>query len=296
LSLLGALPVYAACTQAAPASTSQDESDLQIEFSQMYSGFDGVHTFSLPAKVDGAKNIKWSASPAGIVSFSKGDSASETLITVTNAPTDSQTTVTITAKVGSLSAKAPLVISGTTPDVWQQGESRYKDGVVFSWGGDQDGGGGGFGGPPPDGGERHHAPPDPHLACTNCHDQGKGDGHDVEHTPTQTGGYSDDDLKNIITQATKPTCDDSTDDNCENGHIKQRIMPLEQWQQIHKWAMDDQQLAGIIVYLRSLEPKSQGSVDFPGPHGGGGHHGSSSGGSSSKGSSSPSSSSSSSPN
>src|SRR5262249_43387177 len=160
--------------------------DLEIQFSQMYTGFDGQHDFRLPAKIAGAKKITWSASPAGVVEFEQGDTTGEIMIHVVQAATDGQTKVTITGKVGSLKATAPLLISGTTPDVWQEGSSRYNDGVQFTWGG----GDGGFGeGRPPDGGHRDHPPPDPHLACTNCHDQGKGDGHDVEHTPTQTGGY-----------------------------------------------------------------------------------------------------------
>ena len=263
-SFFAVVPVYAACIQAAPPTDSgaggvtggDDDDGLQIEFAKMYTGYDGVHDFKLPARIEGAKNIKWSASPAGVVEFLKGSSAGETLIHVINAPTSGTTAVTITAKVGSLSATAPLTITGATPEMWQEGSDRYNNGVIYTWGHD---GGGGGGGDPPDGGHRQHPPPDPHLACTNCHAQG-GDreGEDVEHTPTQTAGYSDEDLVHIITEATKP------------AGIPQRIMPLPQWQKIHKWQMDEQQLAGIVVYLRSLEPKSQGAVDFPGQHMG--HH------------------------
>jgi hypothetical protein len=270
-SIVTAVPVYTACIQP-PATSDASASgatgnDLEIEFSTMYTGYDGVHDFKLPARIDGAKNIKWSASPSGVVEFLKGSTASETMIHVINAPTDGTTNVTITAKVGSLSATAPLTITGATPEMWQEGSDRYNDGVNYSWGHDHDGGG-----ESSDGGHREHPPPDPHLACSNCHNQsGDNQGEDVEHTPTQTGGYSDQDLINIVTQATKP------------AGIPQRIMPLEQWQKIHKWQMDPQQLSGIVVYLRSLEPKSQGAVDFPGQHmGHGGHDQSSKDGGSSK--------------
>lgn len=264
-SLLAALPVYVACTQPPPTDSSAGADstgdDLSIVFTKMYSACDGTHDMKIPAKVDGVKGLKWSADPADAVdSFDPGDTTGEVIIVLSKKCGDpnTQTNVTITAKKGSLKATAPLTITNTTPDVWSEGDQRYNDGVQFSWGGGEGGhhdhGDGGDG-------PRQHPPPDPHLACTNCHNKGGGEGNDVEHTPTQTGGYSDDDLKNIITNATKPNGDDGKP-------IPQRIMPIEQWQKIHKWEMDPQQLTGIIAYLRSLEPKSQGPVDFPGMHGG----------------------------
>jgi hypothetical protein len=68
----------------------------------------------------------------------------------------------------------------------------------------------------------------------------------------QTGGYTDDELVTIFTKGVKP------------DGVPQRIMPFTQWHKIHQWAMDDYAVKGIVVYLRTLEPKSQGAVDFGG--------------------------------
>lgn len=109
-------------------------------------------------------------------------------------------------------------------------------------------------GPPADGG----APGiNKTAACTNCHNSGGG-GSDVEHTPMQTGGYSDDDLINIFANGKKP------------AGVEQRLMPADRWSKIHPWEMSAEEKKGIIVYLRSLTPKSQGALDFGGPRGGGG--------------------------
>lgn len=88
---------------------------------------------------------------------------------------------------------------------------------------------------------------------------------DVQHTPMQTAGYSDDELIDIFTKAKKP------------DGVPQRIMPLDKWQKIHQWDVPENVRKGIVVYLRSLEPKSQGVTDWGG-HGKGGHGGDGSGG------------------
>jgi hypothetical protein len=149
--------------------------------------------------------------------------------------------VTIYAKAGSLRASATLTITQATPDQWEAGKARYNDGIVWKPG-MHDGPGG-------------QDNPDPQrklLACTNCH-AGQG-GADVEHTPTQTGGYSDDDLVNIFTKGIKP------------DGVPNRVMPFEKWHQIHQWQMTDVERDGLVVYLRALPPKSQGPVDFGHDH------------------------------
>lgn len=263
--LLG-LPVAAACSAGSDAtgsnaSADSDDSELTIEFPEMYSAIieGSDHEFKIPAKIDGVKNVKWSADPADAVSIEKQSDGS-VMITMKKY----YDKVTINAKAGSLKASAPLHMLKTTDDVWEQGSERYNNGVTFKR---PDGGGGGHGdGGRPDGGwgqgERHI---DPSLSCTNCHASG-GKKQDIEHTPTQTGGYSDEDLINIFTKAEKP----------EGAEMRTGIT-LEKWQSFHQWKMEEDEKEGLVVYLRSLTPKSQGKVDFGGGifgkgKGKGGHH------------------------
>src|SRR4051794_34929059 len=84
-ALILALPVAAACSSAG-ASTDVDDTDsaLEIEFPEMYSAYikGGDHEFKIPAKVDGVKNIKWSADPADSVSLEKQKDGSVMITTL----------------------------------------------------------------------------------------------------------------------------------------------------------------------------------------------------------------------
>lgn len=247
---LASLAALAACsgmdggTGSSESAASEGEG-LDIQFPKMYSAFDGKHTFKIPAKVDGVKKVKWSASDSDIVDLDPQTDGS-VMITVRKAGS-----VTIKAKAGNLTGEAPLEITEATADDWTNGSERYNNGVTW-----KRGSGGG------DGGTGHRGAPDPTLACTNCHANGKAD---VEHTPMQTGGYTDDELVTIFTKGKKP------------DGVAQRIMPIEKWSKIHQWKMEPEEQKGIVIYLRSLEPKSQGAVDFGGR---GGHHKDDNGGSS----------------
>jgi len=51
------------------------------------------------------------------------------------------------------------------------------------------------------------------------------------------------------------------------------MVPPQIYQMFHKWQVTDQEKIGIVCYLRSLEPKTQGMLDFQGlmrPGGAGG--------------------------
>lgn len=238
-----------ACSGAGDGSGSSEsastDAELEIHFDTMYSAFDGQHEFKLPAVVTGVKKVKWSVSDPSIASIETQTDGSA-MITVLAAGT-----VDIIAKAGSITGKAPLTITQSQDDEWEAGNQRYNNGTVLTRpmkgdggaGGWMDGGGGGMGGYK-----------DKQLSCTNCHgaaaDKGSGD---VEHTPTQTAGYSDDELITIFTKGQKP------------AGVPQRVMMNKaQWSKMHQWQMDEYAVKGIVVYLRSLEPKSQGDVDFGG--------------------------------
>src|SRR5205823_3761794 len=122
------------------------------------------------------------------------------------------------------------------------------------------------------------------LACTNCHGDNTNSNaryKDVQHTPEQTGGFSDDQLVPIFSMGQVPDGGYFDPDIiCPNT----RCTPDQayaRWQSFHTWDMTDAEKKGIIVYLRSLTPAAQtGSSNFggrcdgghcPRPDGGG-HH------------------------
>jgi hypothetical protein len=209
------------------------ELDANILFSPMYSAYDGVHDFKLPAIVNGYTDVKWSADPADLVSLEMlGDNG--VMITTQGAGE-----VRIIAKSGSLSGSAMLTITEASPADWELGEARYNNGVGL---------------PPIDmatAAAMGVTIPDD-LSCRNCHGGGAM-ALSVEHTPQQTGGYSDADLVNIFTMGAKPPTA-----GWSSG------IPEFIYMRLHTWTATEEEKKGIIVYLRSFEPKSQGDIDFGG--------------------------------
>ena len=254
--------------------------DLTLLFNPMYSAYDGVHEYKLPAIVQGVSGIKWSANPADAVDMAPDSKTGGILIT-----TRKPVTVQIIARAGALSGSAELHITDATPDDWEVGEMRYNneiefpdapdsmfmrvdggfigsDGEMFTSvdGGfvDSDGGmytftEGGLIGPDGmaiDAGAGFELPNN--LSCRNCHSS-LATALDVEHTPQQTGGYSDDELISIFTMGMKP-----------EGAGFHTPFPESIYTRFHPWDATDEEKKGIVVYLRSLEPKTQGPLDFMG--------------------------------
>lgn len=224
------------------SESASTDSELEIHFPKMYSAYDGQHEFKIPAVVTGVKKVKWSVSDPEVADI-ETQSDGSAMITVRTAGT-----VTIIAKAGSVRGEAPLTITESKDNEWEAGNQRYNNGTVLTrgprdggGGGDHDGGGGG-------------GFKDKQLSCTNCHaGVGGDDSKDVEHTPMQTAGYSDAELVTIFTKGQKPS-----------GVAQRVMMNKERWSKMHQWQMDEFAVKGLVVYLRSLEPKSQGPVDFGG--------------------------------
>jgi hypothetical protein len=215
----------------------------------MYSAYDGEHSFKLPVIATNASGVvTFKATDESLVDITP--TADGAMLTTRKAGT---TTIIGTASDGTW-GESTLVITQATPDDYELGRERYSNGVAAF---DFDGGT-----PPPmgmgPGGGMFT--PDPESACTFCHrpDGTSASGTasmtmvDVEHTPQQTGGYSDQQLVDIFTNAQKPTGAGS------------RVLPLAIWTMLHKWNVEADVEKGIVVYLRSLEPKTQGEIDFGG--------------------------------
>jgi hypothetical protein len=211
----------------------------------MYSAYDGVHTFSIPAVVVGANdNVVWSADSTYVGLMADSERPNEILLTMQSA---GDTTIVVQSVDGTKCGTAQLHIEQSTPQNWMIGEARYNDGVSLVLNGASGGTGSpleqGTGGP----------------ACTSCHGETATGGPftDVSHTPEQTGGFSDQDILNIVLHGEFP-------DGGSGNPFDPSIVSFSAWHSFHQWddIMPGQEL-GIITYLRSLTPEPQkGEANF----------------------------------
>jgi hypothetical protein len=220
-----------------------DWTALTIIYPAMYSAYDGVHTFAVPARVDGAtvELADWTAIPADAVTFDEDPEGGGVMITVQRAVPE----IVIAVSSGAIGGTAPLFITEATPEDWARGEARYNNGVDYDlpmlnfadlinpdW-------------VPPE-------PPD-NLACNNCHTTGA-KYFEIQHTPTQAARISDEDLITILSTGMKPT------------GIEFRVLPpmLEHlYVGFHTWEASEEEMLGLIVYMRSLTPTGQGDILLP---------------------------------
>ncbi len=245
--------------------TDCPQSALTILFSPMYSAYDGVHTFQIPAVVNGLDasqiTIDWSASDPSMVKLETDPSTGGVMITTRKAGK-----VSIIASAGNLCGASLLTITSATATDWTDGSMRYNDGVVINRlprtgparGAGGAGGGTGAGTRGTAGGAGASATD---AACTNCHgDTAAGPYKTVQHTPEQTGGFSDTDLIDIFQNGIVP----------KGGYFDDSIVTYASWQSFHKWDVGDTP-QNMVIYLRSLTPAAQtGAANFGGLFAGGG--------------------------
>jgi hypothetical protein len=197
--------------------------------------------------VNGYTGVRWEVSDPSKVDM---EMTGENSVMIT---TRGSGDVKIIARAGALSGSADLHITEASPADWELGQQRYDNGVPlptldpmmamamgFNLGDD--------------------------LSCKNCHG-GSAMALSVEHTPQQTGGYSDQDLINIFTMGMKPPVA-----NWRSG------IPMFIYTMLHTWSATPDEQKGLVVYLRSLTPMTQGEIDFPRIGRSGGSAGSTAGG------------------
>jgi hypothetical protein len=221
-----------------------DWTALTIIYPSMYSAFDGSHTFMVPAHVQDTEIelSGWTAIPSTAVTFDADpDVAGGVMITIVEPVED----IVIAASSGPIGGTAPLHVTIATPEQWAAGEARYANGVDYElpmlnfadlinpdW----------------------EPPPTPdNLACNNCHTTGA-KYFEIQHTPTQAARLSDEDLKTIMTTGMKPP------------GVDYRVLPemlQHLYAEFHTWEANDDELTGLIVYLRSLTPTGQGDILLP---------------------------------
>jgi hypothetical protein len=285
----------------------------------MYSAFipgSTAQTFQIPAVTSDGNQATWTVSDSSQASlqnqtFTSGDADAGDQVTLdgvmitvqgvgTGGSATTPGTLTITATEGSACGVATLNITQSSEDLWNVGNTRYNNGNNLHLGppigpdggferpeaGGGGGGGGGGGFMLSDGGSPFET--DGGTACTNCHGPTATASvfKDVQHTPEQTGGFSDDDLGNIILKGVVPSggyFDPAViNPSCNNaGTTLSTSVPscftsaYAEWQGFHKWTdITSDELPGVITYLRALTPESQ--TGSPANFGGGGgkfpHH------------------------
>ncbi len=291
---------------------------IPIVFSPMYSAYipgSTAQTFQVPAVTTDGNAATWSLSDPSQAnlqaqSFSvDGVSTPGVMVTVAGigsggTAVDTTGTVTLIAtEMGGACGSATLTITQNSEDEWNVGNTRYNDGNNLHLGGgppdggftrpeggvpeggftrpEGGGGGGGGGFTLTDGGSPFET--DGGTACTSCHGAQPNQPlfKDVQHTPEQTGGFSDSDLKAIILTGTVPD-GGYFDPSVLDGLLKQACddagttvgpdMPAcaqkayTTWQGFHRWTdITDDEIPGVIVYLRALAPEAQtGNSNFGG--------------------------------
>ncbi len=243
---------------------------LTLRFNPMYSGYDGVHQYQIPALVTGVDpaSVTWGASDPTMVAFSTY--VRGIMITTKKAGTV-QITATVTSGGKTTCGSAPLTITQYTPAEWQLGHDRYNNGNALGVGSlltqfDASIPDGGLDGSFDAGADAGNCPAlpagfsnpfeSPPAACTNCHGA-VGNGQlfgrtlfsDVSHTPEQTGGYNESELTGLFMTGTVPP----------GGYFDNSIICYTDWHAAHQWTDINTPAAqkGMNAYLRSLTPAQQ---------------------------------------
>jgi len=156
--------------------------------------------------------------------------------------------VTITADSDGRCGSSTLHITAATERQWQVGNARYNNmnplpRIVVD------------GGAPLPSTNIVIDPPGMPPACTNCHgDTATNDVfRTISYNPEQTGGFSDQELIDIVTKGIAPV----------DGFFDSSIVPMFVWSFFHKWSdITGDEAQGMVVYLRSLPPGPSSSLDF----------------------------------
>jgi hypothetical protein len=233
-----------------------------ISFSPMFSAFDGTHEYAVSPSVPSAAENSADSDPvmAGTVkwqvdgAFVKQDEFPElTAAAKLTTKKAGKTMVKATAKtLGGVEVwgESELTISEAKQTEWDAGEARYNNGMMITWMRPAMAAAGeGTCGLP----VSFELPTT--SACGNCHNPMNT--ISVEHTPTQTAGYSNEDLVNIFSAGQKPA-----GGTFNSPFLRNAPMPDCIYGEFHTWEMSDDEKKGIVWKLRSIAPRVQQEIDF----------------------------------
>jgi hypothetical protein len=234
---------------------------LPIKFKPVYSGYDGVHTYKVPVFVEGVdpSTITWGSTDPTMVALAPY--VAGIMITTKKAGQ-----LDIIARAGGKCGSTHLTITQFSPSDWDVGNARYNNGNMLNTLNIP-------AGTIPDAGvdaaydassvctaqqfqnlsNPFETPP---AQCTNCHGANSNGTifgmtvfSDVQHTPEQTGGFSDPEFVNLFVNGVIP----------DGGYFSSAITPQCLWSRWHQWQDIDSGAAqtGMVSYLRALAPQEQ---------------------------------------
>lgn len=229
---------------------------LDVVYDKAYSAHDGVHDFKVPFYVNETEVPleAWFSIPEGAVAFEEDPDRADMGGGVLAQIVEYHADIIIGVQSGMLGGTAPLAVTQATSAEWEMGEARYDNGNDYDF-------------PeltPEDFANLLLDPtwsppaPSPNTSCISCHSS-NAKYFEIQHTPTQAARFSDEQLKTIMTMGMKPE------------GIGFRVLPAmlgdksntELYAEFHAWGGSDEELKGLIVYLRSLTPTGQGDIKLP---------------------------------
>ena len=257
------------CGDSEPAENYALRPDM-ILFSPMFSAYGGSQTYSLtpyvpvadPATKDSdpvmAATIKWQVDATHAKQDVYADIPGAIKLTTKAAGKTKVSMTATTASGAKIRSESMLNITKASDDQWALGDARYGGGVNIDFT---------MLGPrnmmaPSMGGGSCGLPFDilsalpKEASCTNCHNT-SASAIAVEHTPTQTAGYSDEQLIAIFTQGQKPA-----GYTFNSFFLKMLPQPDCVYSMFHTWTMDESTKQGIVLKLRSLPPQKQEAIDL----------------------------------
>jgi len=189
---------------------------------------------------------------SGVADFTSDTSLGGTMLKTTKAGD-----YIVLAKAGKQGGCAQIHITSGTPAEWETGAARYDNNIMLSLTMPQEAVQMAMAG-------SLNLPKD--VSCKNCHGEGAMF-LSVQHTPQQTAGYTDDELAKILTMGMKPTPPDpNAQSQCTpyQWSPSKTGVPLALYRWFHTWTATDEEIKGLVMYLRSIAPASQGTLDFGG--------------------------------
>lgn len=240
--------------------------DGLVQFSPMYSAFDGTHEYqvtpSVPSAAPGthasdpvlASTLAWQVDETYVKLEPFPDLPGAVLLTTKKPGTTTVKVVARTLSGVKVRGEAALIISDARLADWDRGEVLYNSGAPakasLSNGGMT--GSAACGLPSSVG---NVLPKD--IVCANCHNSNDAE-LNVQLTPTQTASYSDAALLEIVSQGTRPA---------RTGFQSQffRMVPMPDcvFKAMHAVESDPKTLNGLVLRMRSIAPKPNPTFDAP---------------------------------